>query len=312
MIIKTEAAPIYRIQNYLPQNINFCLSHVDSETLNKITELRMRKNGLTTVTVEGKNCILTKCGIQRYSGDICNITEQELEDFIYKICKGSVYSHENTLNKFFITASGIRIGLSGTTGTDGKLSEITGVNIRLPHHIDGCSCEVIEYFDSDLYAAGKGILIISKPGVGKTTLLRDFACKLSHPQRHKQDKDMLRVCVIDERYEIDMPGVFSSCCTDFISGTDKIFGIETATRLLSPQVIICDEISGPDEAEKITRCKNSGTCFIASYHSDCAENALKKPFIKSMFDEGVFGAVYTLERKNGKVTGELFVYDAEK
>lgn len=311
MLIHSDVSPMTRIQKYLPQSVNFCLSHIDRETLEKISELRLRSGGAVTATVDGNNLLVTQCGLEKYSTVSCKLTDSELDDFIYKVCKGSVYSHEGTLNSFFLTVDGIRIGLSGRVDGKGGIGKITGVNIRLPKYIDGCSKGILEYVRKSIEETGKGLLVISMPGVGKTTLLRDLAQKLSQSSKNEPEPLMKRVCVIDERYEIQMDGIFSNCCIDFLSGIDKIRGIETAVRLLSPQVIICDEIGSPEEAEKIARCKNFGTAFIASYHCDSAENALKTEFIRNMLKQGVFGGIYTLKRQGTSVSGELYIYNED-
>ncbi len=309
MIIHSDIPAIFKIQEYLPTNVSSNLSRLDKSTLDKISEIRLRKDGIVTVTVEGKNYLLSNSGIQKYSSSVCYVSSQELEDFIYKVCKGSVYAHESSINSSFITSCGIRIGLGASIDAKGQAEEITSVNIRIPHHIDGCSGDAIRYIENGGFDAGKGLLVISQPGVGKTTLLRDLAIKLSTYNRKEYTTEMQRVCVIDERYEIFMPHVFESCCIDFISGTSKLLGIERAVRLLSPQVIICDELSGADEAEKITRSKNHGVIFIASYHCDTPKHALEKDFIREMFHEGVFGAICTLKRDlKGKVLSEISVF----
>ena len=307
MLIHTNIAPIYTVQEWLPSAVNASLTRIDRETMEKISEIRMRKNGIITVTIDGRNRLLTSCGVEKESSCTVNVTGAEIDDFIYKACKGSVYSHEATLNSFYITHSGIRIGLGGSVDAKGNINEITSVNIRIPCHVSGCSSRAYEYFEKNGIDSGKGLLVISPPGVGKTTLLRDHAQKLSCCRRNSGGMEMKRVCVIDERYEIFMPHVFDNCCVDFISGTDKQTGIERAVRLLSPEIIICDEISGEEEAKKITKCKHNGTVFVASFHCEGFEYVMKNSFISRMFDEGVFGGVCALKRgKNGKVISEVF------
>lgn len=308
MLIKTTPSPIYKIQSLLPQSVSLCLSGIDEAILESITELRLRRNGIVTATIDGKNCMVTKCGLEKKSSVPCKITAAELEEFIYKACNGSVYSHEKSLGEFFISTDGIRIGIGGVAGFDGKIKEITGVNIRLPHHVDGCSAKALDYIEKNGLKTGKGLLVISPPGVGKTTLLRDMAHKLSSG-KYGKNSEMLRVTVIDERQEIYMPNLFDNCCIDFISGTDKIVGIEKALRLLSPQVIICDEISGMNEAEKISTEQNRGVLFIASYHAGSVSDALKRDFIRNMLDDGVFGGICSLKRNEKKIEQEIYIYE---
>ena len=104
-----------------------------------------------------------------------------------------------------------------------------------------------------------------------------------------------------------METVFSGCACDFITGMPKQKGMETATRVLSAEVMICDEIGSADESREILHARSGGVMLIASVHANSLESALERPHIKMLLDEKVFGAVYTLERRGEKVTGTLNV-----
>jgi hypothetical protein len=91
------------------------------------------------------------------------------------------------------------------------------------------------------------------------------------------------------------------------STIEDIFNTATE-RNEQPFIIICDEISGRDEADKIILQKNSGIIFIASYHCDTPNQALKKSFIKKMFDEGVFSHICRLSRCGNDICQELVCY----
>lgn len=309
MTLTADTSALYKIRQYLPQNVSSCLSRLDKGTLDRITEIRLRKNSLTTVTLEGQNYILCLTGLSSKTKNGIFVTENDIEDFIYKFCKGSIYSHENTLKDFFVTNSGIRVGLSGQAiykgGSLQGIGKVTGVNIRLPRHIKNVSEEILAYIEKNGFKDGKGFLLLSKPGVGKTTFLRDLAANLSHGSNTR----IYRVCVIDERCEIYMDSIFTKCCCDFLSGIDKIKGLEIASRVLSPEIIICDEISGPDEAEKIIRHKNGGIVFIASVHSDSFEDALGRDYIKNMFTKGVFSHLCLLERNKEGVSVSIKAFE---
>ena len=93
------------------------------------------------------------------------------------------------------------------------------------------------------------MLICSPPGVGKTTLLRDIAYQLS-------DKYGLRTVVCDPKYEL-LPEKKPLLC-DYICGKDKAAAIECATRCLSPQAIICDELGGEAEARAVLTAQSGG------------------------------------------------------
>ncbi len=309
MIITAENSAIYRIREYLPPTVSSALSKLNKDVLDRIYEIRLRENGPATVTIDGENYKLCKSCISKSSSDDIITSQEELQDVIYKFCKGSVYTHEATMSDFYISSNGIRIGMGASaTVRDNRvigLSVISSLNIRLPRHIKGCSHELYNYICENGFPGGKGILIISSPGNGKTTLLRDLAIKLSDLSSGNK---AYRVCIIDERDEIRLPMLFDACCVDFISGLEKIKAMEAATRVLSPEVIICDEISSPDEAERIIKHKNGGTIFIASLHASDLQDALSRDFVIKMLDNNVFGAIYCLARNKSEVVGKLHIY----
>ena len=86
MLIHTNIAPIYTVQDWLPSTVNASLTRIDRETLEKISEIRMRKNGIITVTIDGRNRLLTSCGVEKESSCTVNVTGAEIDDFIYKAC----------------------------------------------------------------------------------------------------------------------------------------------------------------------------------------------------------------------------------
>lgn len=294
---------------HLPSAIRSALSKLDSDSTRKITNIYLRSNGACTLTIMGQNCVFSKSGITKNPGDFIRITDSDIDTFIYNICKGSIYSHEETLSEGYISYKGIRIGVSGIFNVkDGKvcgIKKIKSVNIRLAHHIENCADHLLSYIEKFSFPSSKGILVLSPPGYGKTTLLRALSKKLSGSPILPDTDSFMRVCVIDERSEIYMENVFSDCHCDFLCDIPKAKGMEIATRVLCPQIIICDEISTQDEAREILRAQNSGVIFIASAHAQSPEAALRRSFIKELCDGGVFGAFYTLSRMGDKITGNL-------
>jgi stage III sporulation protein AA len=75
---------------------------------------------------------------------------------------------------------------------------------------------------------------------------------------------------------------------DILSGYPKAQGIITAVRTLSPQVIICDEIGGMDEAKGIIDSINAGVKVIASAHAASFSELLRRPAIVSLLESGAF------------------------
>jgi len=305
MTITKDSSSIHKLRSCLPTQVSSAILQLDKTTLDKICEIRLRREGITTVTIGGQNFVLSLTGLTDDTSRAVICQKQDIDDFLFKFCKGSVFSYETTIKEGFIVSDGIRAGMGSLSSqASGMEFDISSINIRIPRYVKGCADGIFTHICKNGFEDGKGILIISKPGVGKTTLLRDLAVSLSTGTAF----GLKRVCVIDERNEIYMQKVFEHCCIDFISGIDKCRGIERASRLLSPEIIICDEISGSEEAKRITTQKNSGVIFIASYHADSYESALKKPYILDMFNNGVFSHIYTLIREGSDIKGSLYRY----
>ena len=122
------------------------------------------------------------------------------------------------------------------------------------------------------------------PLSGKTTILRDI-CRILG-KKH-------RISIIDERSEIaaayhGVPQNDIGEFSDVFNGYDKKNGIETAIRVMSPELVVCDEIGGKSDCEAILASVNSGVRFLASVHGREIEEILKREHIKKLIDYGVF------------------------
>lgn len=294
----------------LPEEIKKALDKTAPEILSDISEIRLRNGGISTATVCDKNLIFSKDGITNYIVNPVLLNEKDIDNFMYRVCGGSVYSYESSISKGFITVKGIRMGLSGdVTVKNGKVcgfSEIRSINIRLPRHIHGCADEIISFISKKGIDSVGGILIASRPGAGKTTFLRELAVRLSSGINESDGKTHLyRVSVADERNELYIPELFASSTADILSGIPKNDGIELASRVLCPEIIIFDEIGSETDASNIISAHFGGSTFIASVHADSLEGALNKTIIKRLASEGVFSYIYFLERTENGVKGTL-------
>ena len=140
---------------------------------------------------------------------------------------------------------------------------------------------------------------MSPPGVGKTTLLRSLCAALSGGFSDKGVRRRARVCVLDEREEIYMPDVFDKSICDFLSGCPKAQAIELATRVMSPEFIVCDEIGNDAEASEILRGASGGIVFIAACHGYSLDELYRKEQTARLLCAGVFGTVCTLSENGG-------------
>ena len=127
------------------------------------------------------------------------LSKYEIEETIKNLCGNSMYSHLNTIREGYILAgNGVRAGICGQAvvenGNVTVIKDITSIAIRIPRRIKGAAAPVLELIKQSHYT--KNVLIYSKPGIGKTTILRELAAELS------SGIDAKRVAVVDTRSEI--------------------------------------------------------------------------------------------------------------
>lgn len=215
--------------------------------------------------------------------DLPAVTREQMNAAVLSLCGGSLYSHQHELAAGFIaTSCGHRAGVCGTAVmTDGKITavrDITTVCLRVAREHDGCSCALEkQLFDIGVCSA----MIAGSPCTGKTTLLRDLACRLAGRG--------LRVVIADERGELAMePGSRVDRLCDVLRGYPKAEGILQAVRALSPDVVVFDELGTRAEAEAVTAGINAGVRVICSIHAGSFAELAAKPQIVPLLRLGVF------------------------
>ena len=113
------------------------------------------------------------------------ITKEDMQDTFENICEKSVYSYTKQISEGFITIKGgNRVGIVGTAVIDnGKiinLNDISSLNFRIAREVKGSANpilkDVIDMENNSIF----NTLIVSPPGCGKTTVLRDLTRQLSN------------------------------------------------------------------------------------------------------------------------------------
>lgn len=140
----------------------------------------------------------------------------------------------------------------------------------------------------------------SPPNVGKTTLIRDIAKTLS------SGKFAHRMAIVDTRGEIYIKTAFENSIADVLSGYPRAKGIEIATRTMSPEVIICDEIGTLEEAKAICPRKQRRSADWQRRTRIPLIRLMKRPNIKTLYDNGIFRYYIRISRAPGATQ---FVYD---
>lgn len=182
------------------------------------------------------------------------VSQTEIDEIMYKATEKSIQSYIENIKMGFLTLSGgHRIGLCGNVVFENdkikNFSQITSLNIRvarknLPINIPNLN--EIKHSNT---------LIISPPNMGKTTLLR-YICKFLSSQN---------VVVIDERLEIDNQQDLG-LNVDILKNIPKKQGVMLALKTMSPDYIICDEIT--DDTYVLECIANAGVNIVATIHGE--------------------------------------------
>ena len=279
----------------LPPHLSEYIKRLPPEI--QLCEIRLRRNAPLSLSTFKKNLFVDRKG--DVTSDISKsyvCTEKDVSYLINRLCEGSVYRYMSTVNSgYIVTPHGIRAGVCGECVYDGKnicaIGSFGSVNIRIPREIDGAGDVLSRYISQKTHSS---VLLCSPPGYGKTTVIRSVAKSLA-TGKFTSPK---RVSVIDERGEILPFG--SVGLIDRFSGYRKSDGIEIATRLFSPELIICDEIGYSDDIEALLSVQNNGVPLLATTHGESIERALARPNIKRLVDSGIFDAFAVIEKENGE------------
>ncbi|MDE6474304.1 MAG: Flp pilus assembly complex ATPase component TadA [Clostridia bacterium] len=239
---------------------------------NVLTEVRMRLDKPLYYAEAGK--------YKRLDG--LSVSKDDLFYTIGVATKTSLYAYNEYLAEGYITYDGgIRIGITGEgvikNGRLSTLKNITSLCIRIPRYVEIHNEKVdslINKFDNTL--------IISKPGYGKTTLLRYMIKSLSDREYN--------TLVLDERGELSgvVDGKLSidlGACTDIVVGVPKITAYASQVRSMRPDIIATDEIFGEKEIECILDCIRCGVKVVATLHSDEISKVKKSPIYSRLLSD---------------------------
>lgn len=288
------------LEGILPEKINNILS--TKVNWNSINEIRIRADKPIVISLGNRMYFLGEDGCATNPNDSVIATKTMIEDIIFRASECSIYSVNEQIKKgFIVTKGGIRIGIAGNlieeAGVIKTMTNFSSINIRIPHEIKNCS---LKCFNSILTENGVlNSLIISPPGAGKTTFLRDFVCQLSERNL------CFNVLVLDERGELDLgkKGCLGNF-TDVISFAKKRTGFENGIRSLAPNIIITDELDENDDINAVRYAINCGISVIATTHADSLDTFSRKPAFKTILEEKLFKRFILLSNREGPGTFE--------
>ena len=230
------------------------------------------------------------------SGD--PLTETDLIRTMEKATGASVHTAMGEIAKGYVSSRGLRIGICGTAVMSGGeikgFRNLSSLAIRIPQEHRGICDGVIR----ELYAQGyENTLVISPPGMGKTTALREIIRRLSDGGT--------RFGVIDERNEL--AAFAGGACqfdlgrrSDVITGAPKDAAAMILLRGMNPQVIAMDEITKCEDAGVVRDIYGCGVGILASAHAAGTDELKKRPVYRELLAQGIFRSAVVIGMEKGE------------
>lgn len=229
-------------------------------------------------------------------------TRKDIAEMLNYISNYSLYAYKEELKQGYITVEGgHRIGIAGSvTLEQGKIAgihHISFLNLRVAHERKGCAKAIIPYIrsKSSIY----NTLLLSSPGAGKTTYLRDSIRMLS---AGSEEHAGLKVCVVDERSEIaacymGVPQNDLGPRTDVLDGCGKAEGMQMLIRSMSPQVLAVDELGTERDFLAVEQAVYSGSRVLGTVHAGDIPELSGKPHLRKWMEKKVFKRYVFIERE---------------
>jgi stage III sporulation protein AA len=261
-----------------------------AEALSGAEEIRLRA---------GRAPSVLKNGEERLIAGLRKITSEDLDGVLERATGASVHTAQSSIRNGFVSVpGGVRLGLCGSAALRGGeidgIRRLSSVSIRIPHELKGCADGIYEPLTDGGF---KSTLIISPPGCGKTTLLRELVRRLSDAGH--------RVSLCDDRGEVaavwDGEAQFDvGRCTDVMSDAPKGQTSVMLLRAMNPQILAMDEITAPADVQAAEEAVGCGVQLLATAHAAGTADFQTRPLYRRLIEDKVFKNAVTITMRDGR------------
>jgi len=172
--------------------------------------------------------------------------------------------------------AGIERTLHRVSAIRNRSGRIVGVTCRAGRAVTGTAA-----IFRDLVESGQSVLLLGRPGIGKTTMLRESARLVADEQRK-------RVVIVDTSNEIGgdgdipHPGIGRARRMQVRTPLQQHAVMIEAVENHMPEVIVIDEIGTELEAAAARTIAERGVQLIATAHGQTLENLLVNPTLNDL------------------------------
>lgn len=277
----------------LPAHLRREAENLPKEKKRTAEEIRLRCGRSITISFPEGEEILAGCEDRPIQpADISQVLEIATQASAHTVL-------DRVRNGFVTLRGGHRIGLCGSgvmrDGTVTNLRQLSSLSIRIARSVTGTAAQVLD----ELVEEGRlqSTLILSPPGGGKTTLLRDLIRAVSDGEGLAP----MRVGVADERGELaamyeGVPQFDLGRRTDVMDGCPKDAGLLMLLRGMNPQVLAADEITAPADCAALEMATNCGVVLLATAHAATLDDLKARALYRGLLEQNVFRRVITIER----------------